>query len=170
MASHQESRLAAFNGAFALTGLLTCFFSPYHYGSTFLLLTSLQDVFWYTAIVRAGGFGFADCLGVSTRGLYVIEERLSRDVMKATKGIKEELHVIEAKGREKFGAGGGGGGHQGTYSDAVKRDGRTEAQRWAATDVETTDNEQQEYASKEEYLRKGFERSDLGTPIPSSVN
>ncbi|KAF5309137.1 hypothetical protein D9619_012803 [Psilocybe cf. subviscida] len=138
--------IAAFNGAFALTGLMTCFFSPHHYGSTFLLLASLQDVFWYTAIVRAGGFGFADCLGVSTRGLYVIEERLSRNAMKAARGVKEELHVIEEHGRETFGG---------------------------ATERTATPSRGMPRRKPKDRLpqhKKGLEQSDLGPPIPSSMN
>ncbi|PPQ91846.1 hypothetical protein CVT25_000782 [Psilocybe cyanescens] len=74
--------VAALNGAFALTGFLICLLSPHKYGSVFLLFMSIQDIVWYALIVHFGSFGPMDSLGLSTRGLYVLEERLSRDVLR----------------------------------------------------------------------------------------
>lgn len=81
--------LAALNGSFALTGFLICLVSPYKYGSSFLLLVSAQDILWFAALVHYGDFGCMDCLGLSTRGLCVIEERLSRDVLKHRRAHQE---------------------------------------------------------------------------------
>ncbi|TFK34356.1 hypothetical protein BDQ12DRAFT_763620 [Crucibulum laeve] len=57
--------LATLNGVFALTGLIGCILSPQKFGSSFLLLASAQDVFWFSAIVKAGGYGVLDTLGLA---------------------------------------------------------------------------------------------------------
>ena len=141
---------------------MTCFLSPRRYGSTFLLLASLQDVFWYAAIVRAGGFGFADCLGLSTldRGLYTIEERIPDDAIKAARSVKEESCAVEERGKEMFGS------IQGMYSDTVK----TDSQKSIATGVETRDDVAREHVLKQGQYKKSLGQSDLGTPTPASVN
>ncbi|KAH9478948.1 hypothetical protein JR316_0009411 [Psilocybe cubensis] len=74
--------VAALNGAFAIAGFIICLLSPHKYGSVFLLFMSIQDIIWYAAIVHAGSFGPLDSLGLSSRGLCVLEERLSRDVLR----------------------------------------------------------------------------------------
>ncbi|KAF4613301.1 hypothetical protein D9613_011201 [Agrocybe pediades] len=91
--------VAALNGASGIAGLLTCILSPHTYGSTFLLFTSVQNLLWYALIVHVGEFGHMDCLGLSTRGLYVIEERLARDVLKHIPHPGQ--HFMQHHGREK---------------------------------------------------------------------
>ncbi|KAF8972044.1 hypothetical protein BDZ97DRAFT_2054202 [Flammula alnicola] len=88
--------VAALNGAFAFTGFIVCFFSAHKFGSSFLLLASLQDVVWYASIVHAGGFGFMDSLGLSTRGLYALEECLAHDITKREDQGSEE--IVEKRG------------------------------------------------------------------------
>jgi hypothetical protein len=67
---------ATLNGVFAATGLLGCIFSPHTFGSSFLLLACLQDVFWFTAITKAGNYGVLDTLGLSTRSIQKEHEKL----------------------------------------------------------------------------------------------
>ncbi|KAF8995045.1 hypothetical protein BDQ17DRAFT_1330798 [Cyathus striatus] len=54
--------VATLNGVFALTGLIGCYALPRKFGSSFLLLASLQDVFWFSAILLVGNFGLMDTL------------------------------------------------------------------------------------------------------------
>ena len=68
--------IATLNGVFAATGLLGCMFSPHTFGSSFLLLACLQDVFWFTAITRAGNYGVLDTLGLSPRSIQKENQKL----------------------------------------------------------------------------------------------
>ncbi|XP_006461344.1 hypothetical protein AGABI2DRAFT_118243 [Agaricus bisporus var. bisporus H97] len=56
--------VATLNGMFAYFGLLGCIFSPKSFGSSVLLLASLQDVAWFFMIVLGGGYSVADTLGL----------------------------------------------------------------------------------------------------------
>ncbi|KAJ3519717.1 hypothetical protein NMY22_g13074 [Coprinellus aureogranulatus] len=56
--------VAALNGIFALMALTGSILHPHKFGSSFLFIAGLQDVFWFTAIVKAGGFDVLETLGV----------------------------------------------------------------------------------------------------------
>ncbi|EAU87336.2 hypothetical protein CC1G_02095 [Coprinopsis cinerea okayama7 len=70
--------IATLNGVFAAAGLLGCIFSPHKFGSSFLLLAALQDVFWFFTIVNAGGYGVLETLGLSAKAVVNEEERLAK--------------------------------------------------------------------------------------------
>jgi len=82
--------VAALNGAFAITGLLICTFMR-SYANSFLLIASLQDILWFLVIQRAGGYGVLDCLGLSQRGMYILEEKLSREVRQQKARLAEKI-------------------------------------------------------------------------------
>ncbi|KAJ3508723.1 hypothetical protein NMY22_g16522 [Coprinellus aureogranulatus] len=56
--------VAALNGIFALMALTGSILHPHKFGSSFLFIAGLQDVFWFTAIVKAGGFDVLETLGI----------------------------------------------------------------------------------------------------------
>jgi len=55
---------ATLNAVFACTGLLGCLFSPKKFGSSLLLLASLQNLVWFVLIVGAGGFTLGETFGL----------------------------------------------------------------------------------------------------------
>ncbi|TEB25404.1 hypothetical protein FA13DRAFT_1637444 [Coprinellus micaceus] len=87
--------VAALNGIFALMGLIGSVLHPTKFGSSFLFLASLQDVFWFFAIVRAGNFGVLETIGLS----------LER--------AKKEADKMEGKAAERYAANGAEGAVKG---------------------------------------------------------
>ncbi|KAF8155413.1 hypothetical protein B0H34DRAFT_798603 [Crassisporium funariophilum] len=89
--------VAALNGGFALTGLLVTLFAPHRYRSSFLLLASLQDVFWSSAIMRAGGYGFADTMGLTSPSITHLEERVGRQVRQGKETFQDKKRELREK-------------------------------------------------------------------------
>jgi len=70
--------IATLNGVFAAMSLAGCALAPRTFGSSFLLLAGLQDVFWFYAIVEAGNYGVLDTLGMSAAAIKRERDRLLR--------------------------------------------------------------------------------------------
>jgi hypothetical protein len=95
--------IATLNGVFAATGLLGCIFSPHKFGSSFLLVACLQDVFWFTAITKAGNYGVLDTLGLSTRSIQKEHEKLlQRDRQQVSKQDMRGLGKSVSETNEGF--------------------------------------------------------------------
>lgn len=88
--------VAALNGVFATMGIIGSILHPHSYGSSFLFLASLQDVFWFLAITTAGGYPILETLGLSV------------------KRIKEEADQLAGKAAERYAAQGVKGVVEGT--------------------------------------------------------
>jgi nitrate/nitrite transporter NarK len=96
---------------FAYFGFLGCFFSPKSFGSSVLLLTSIQDIFWFFMIVFGGGYTFAETLGVKNaihrlkekkREIDAERERRKAHTQQQGQGEQDEKHGYEG-GREREG-------------------------------------------------------------------
>ncbi|KAF9038030.1 hypothetical protein BJ165DRAFT_1531925 [Panaeolus papilionaceus] len=61
--------IATLNGVFAGISLMGCLLSPYNFGSSFLLLAGLQDVFWFFSIISAGKYDPLETLGISWKAV-----------------------------------------------------------------------------------------------------
>jgi nitrate/nitrite transporter NarK len=79
---------------FGYFGLLGCFFSPKNLGSSILLLTSIQDVFWFFIIVFGGGYTFAETLGVKN-AIHKLKEK-KREI-----DAKREQHKVQRQEQGK---------------------------------------------------------------------
>lgn len=88
--------VAALNGVFAVMSLIGSVLHPHKFGSSFLFLAALQDVFWFTAIVRAGNYEVLDTLGLSFAK------------------VKKEADNMAGKAAERYAANGAEGYVKGT--------------------------------------------------------
>lgn len=89
--------VAALNGIFALMALIGSVLHPTKFGSSFLFLASLQDVFWFFAIVRAGNFGVLETIGISL-------ERAKKEADRMAGKAAERYAANGAEGAVKGGA------------------------------------------------------------------
>ncbi|KAJ2931900.1 hypothetical protein H1R20_g5197, partial [Candolleomyces eurysporus] len=88
--------VATLNGIFALMSLIGCVLHPHMYGSSFLFLAGLQDVFWFYAIVSAGNYDVLETIGISP------------------KRIRKEADKLAAQAAERYAANGAEGAVKGT--------------------------------------------------------
>ena len=107
--SDRLRRLAALNGVFAFMALLGCLLRPHAYGSSFLLIAGLQDVAWFYAITRAGGYPILDTIGLNTSKVKAEADKLAgkaarRDAAEGTQGAVEGTdRGVESEGQRVVG-------------------------------------------------------------------
>jgi len=84
--------IAALNGAFAGMSLLGCILFPHKFGSSFLFLAGLQDVFWSSMIMRAGNYGLMDTFGLSVKAIQHEFKRLDQKDERVGNRTSQGLH------------------------------------------------------------------------------
>lgn len=116
---------ATLNGMFAYFGLLGCLFSPKRFGSSVLLLASLQDVLWFWLIINAGGYTVAETLGMKNAAERLKAKKKEIQAQEEQRKSEREHGLQQQQGTGDEKRGGTPGGEKRSGGEPRERGGDT---------------------------------------------